>query len=93
MSMNRTCPISSRVLSVDIARILGGHLPSHYLILLKNSAFDVGRSSFAFAPARQVGACHAEAFGVGGFDVFSRCKLLAPIFYLPSSIFDQCRSA
>ena len=27
------------------------------------------RSSFAFATARQVSACHAEAFGVGGFGV------------------------
>ena len=31
------------------------------------SELDVERSSFAFATARQVDACHAEAFGVGGF--------------------------
>jgi hypothetical protein len=36
----------------------------------KHLTLDVGRSSFAFATARQVSACHAEAFGVGAFDVF-----------------------
>ena len=33
---------------------------------------DFGSSSFAFATARQVSACHAEAFGVGGFGVCFR---------------------
>ncbi len=43
-----------------------------------SSSFDVGRSSFAplsGATARQVSACHAEAFGVGGLHlcfVFSK---------------------
>src|SRR6185369_8384298 len=34
--MNRTCPISSRVFSVDIARILGAQLLHHYSILRPN---------------------------------------------------------
>src|SRR5436309_15845772 len=35
-------------------------------------------SSFAFATARQVSACHAEAFGVGGLGVFlNRCRHLS----------------
>src|SRR2546428_11419386 len=33
------------------------------------SPLTVECSSFAFATARQVGACHAEAFGVGGLSV------------------------
>jgi len=33
------------------------------------SNFDIGRSSIAFATARRVSACHAEAFGVGGLNV------------------------
>src|SRR5438874_11959694 len=50
---------------------------------ISNRAFCIGRSSFAFAPARQVGACHAEAFGVGGFGVrrsaFASISFLAAI--------------
>src|SRR6476619_1014848 len=34
--MNKTCPISSRVLSVDIARTLGAHLLYHESILRPN---------------------------------------------------------
>jgi hypothetical protein len=51
------------------ARALG-FLPSSEIALIAD--FDVGRSSFAplsGATARQVSACHAEAFGVGGLDV------------------------
>src|SRR5437016_780408 len=39
---------------------------------LCNWTLDVGRSSFALATARQVSACRAEAFGVGGLGVCQR---------------------
>lgn len=42
-------------------------------------ALDVGCSSFAFATARQVGACQAEALGVGGWTVRGRSPRLVPL--------------
>ena len=61
-----------------------GRAPSRPIIRLSNiwddtevippisdplSEFDIGRSSVAFATARRVSACQAEAFGVGGLNV------------------------
>jgi hypothetical protein len=39
---------------------------------------DVECSSFAVATARQVSACHAEAFGVGGLDIERLLAALRP---------------
>ena len=36
---------------------------------------DVRRSSFALATARQVGACRAEDFGVGGLGICCQVNL------------------
>jgi|ERR1700730_2558344 len=48
-----------------------------------HSVLDVGPSAFALpsgATARQVSACHAEAFGIGGLNVFIVLRLGWPTF-------------
>ena len=50
--------------------------------------FGVECSSFAFATARQVSACHAEAFGVGGLDVLFQNQRKRSTFNAQHSTFN-----